>query len=80
MYDYIRNEITAFGSAVIGDFVDLWGTFGQKIASDDKIFCTEIAFVEDVECSLDTYAIQTISTPASPRFTSITSRMKLINV
>ena len=76
----ILNESTPFKLAVVGDFVDIMRTFGQSMASDDKIYCSELVFVEEAETDLDAYSVQTIKQPFSPRLKSIVRKMKMFRV
>ena len=80
LYEHIHDETAQFACAIIGDFVDEVNRFGQAIASDNKIYCTELLFVEQCELKLESIGKQTIENPSSARFQRVTSRMKIIRV
>ena len=81
LYENIAlNESTPFKLAVVGDFVDVIRSFGQQLACDDKIYCSELIFVEQVETELDAYGVQSMKETYSPRLKSIVSKMKMLRV
>ena len=80
MYEYVKNESTPFLKAIVGDYIDLMRLMGQQMAHKNKIYCTEVLFVEDAECKLDCYSMQNLQNPHSPRFKLKVAQMKIISV
>ena len=52
----------------------------KKIATKNKVYCTELLFVEQAESELNKFALQDMKSPYSDRFKSVVSKMKIVSV
>ena len=77
VHNCVKDEPTKFIIALIGDLVNVLRACGQNMARINKVCCTELLFLETAETTSSDFAIQTVKSPQTMKFKSVTSNAKM---
>ena len=65
LYRFIDDASNPLRLALLLDHMNVFKTLGQSIASKNKVFCTEIHFVDKAEDAIDQFSLQNFQSPIS---------------